>query len=391
MSWKLAVEKGPQKGQAFKLARDGVVSIGRHAGNGIQIEDPLVSRQHCKVQVSGRRLFIEDRDSKLGTWVNYERVTRDELREGDLIQIGHTELWVLPGKSDPLLGKTVEGTLFHYLIGHGGEGVVYLAEQVRLGRTVAAKVLLTEAGQAKNTRENFLREARTMATLNHPNIVKIYDVIDRPEVVYYVMEHMSGGSLDDRILDSKALPLDDVLQILVQACAGLSHLHAQGFVHRDIKPGNFLLDDEGTLKIADFGITTASGGGQRIKGSPYYMAPEQIRGRELDARSDLYALGCTAFRLLTGDYLFTGTSHKDILAAHVQKPPPSFHKTVDKMPRSLGSVFDTLLCKDPDERPANASVLAEVIRKHAEKSTKKKGTARSRSKKPLHKRRLRRR
>src|SRR5262245_35711326 len=196
------------------------------------------------------------------------------------------------------------------LIGRGGMGVVYKARQPKLDRIVALKVLPAEAGRDAMFAERFAREARALAKLNHPGIVAIYEFGDAGPFYYFIMEFVDGVSLR-QMIQARQLKPGDALNLVVQICEALQFAHNQGVVHRDIKPGNILVDRAGRLKIADFGIAklldpkaedTTLTGSHHMMGTPHYMAPEQMaHPQEVDHRADLYSLGVVFYEMLTGE------------------------------------------------------------------------------------------
>lgn len=220
----------------------------------------------------------------------------------------------------PLTPEELSAKLPHLeileLIGRGGMGAVYKARQRELGRIVAVKILPPEIGEEPSFAERFTREARALATLNHPNIVSVHDVGEREGVYFFVMEYVDGLNLRETIQAGKLTP-EEALAIIPQICDALQYAHLQGIVHRDIKPENILIDRSGRLKIADFGLaklvesdiegavidrSQALTGSHQIMGTPHYMAPEQLQGsRGIDHRVDIYALGVVFYEMLTGE------------------------------------------------------------------------------------------
>jgi serine/threonine protein kinase len=196
------------------------------------------------------------------------------------------------------------------LIGRGGMGIVYKARQPKLDRIVALKILPAESGRDATFAERFAREARALAKLNHPGIVAIYDFGDVGPFFYFIMEFVDGADLRQMIQANPVKP-GDALDLVVQICEALQFAHSQGVVHRDIKPGNILVDRAGRVKIADFGIAklmdpgaadTALTGSHHVMGTPHYMAPEQMaRPLEVDHRADIYSLGVVFYEMLTGE------------------------------------------------------------------------------------------
>lgn len=251
-------------------------------------------------------------------------------------------------------------------LSRGGMGEVWRAYDLTLGRPVALKLL--RAGLADPVdRERFLREARAAAQLNHPNIVAIFDVGEWEGCSYLVMELLEGRSLADVLAERGPLPVEDVRRYGAQAAAGLAAAHARGVVHRDIKPSNLMLASDGTLKLVDFGIArvldeassrlTATG---TIVGTASYVAPEQARGLQADARTDLYALGCVLYQLLVGRTPFVGAP-TEVLYAHLYTEPEPLTDLRPDVPPDLVALVHGLLAKDPNDRPAEAGVVREAL------------------------------
>ena len=234
---------------------------------------------------------------------------------------------------DPLLGRTVLGKYrIERIIGSGGMGTVYEAEDLRLGRPVAIKVLRPAAGDFGDMGRRFRREARTIAQVTHPNLVTLleFDLLDDGTPAM-VMERVEGGSLRE-LMQRRPVTVDEVVEILRQSLSALGACHEAGIIHRDLKPGNLLVEDRGgelRVKIIDFGLTkiTSAGGSVltaqgEIFGSPRFMAPEQWMGQEVDGRTDLYALGLIGYYLLLGRHFIQPGNPVDVCRAHVQQPRP---------------------------------------------------------------------
>src|SRR5437899_2545090 len=195
------------------------------------------------------------------------------------------------------------------LVGQGGMGAVYKARQQGLDRFVAVKILPPQAARDPAFAERFAREARSLARLNHPNIVSVYDFGQTGDLYFFVMEYVDGVNLRHILLDRKLRP-EEALKLVPQLCDALQYAHDEGVVHRDIKPENILLDKKGRVKIADFGLAKLLGrdaanftltGSQQVMGTLYYMAPEQVeRPLEVDHRADIYSLGVVFYEMLTG-------------------------------------------------------------------------------------------
>jgi len=244
-------------------------------------------------------------------------------------------------------------------------GVVYKAEDTRLGRNVALKFLPEDISQDPQAIERFRREARAASSLNHPSICTIYDIGEFEGRPFIAMELLEGQTLKQRI-SKKSLPTSELLDIAVQITEGLEAAHAKGIVHRDIKPGNLFLTDDGLVKILDFGIAKLSGevGPTRLGsalGTPSYMAPEQTRGEEVDARADVWSLGVVLYEMLAGRRPFVGGSGTAVVYAVLHEEPESLASLRPEVPRELLRIVSRMLAKDPRQRYSDAvEVLADL-------------------------------
>ncbi|MFI5235909.1 MAG: protein kinase [Gemmatimonadales bacterium] len=249
-------------------------------------------------------------------------------------------------------------------LGRGGMGVVYLAREVHLDRLVAIKLLPPERAALPGLKERFLREARLAAKLSHPNITPIHAVAESDGFVYFVMAYVDGVTLTERVQARGPLSSSDGTRVLREAAWALAYAHGQGLVHRDVKPDNILLEGiTGRVLVVDFGIAAAAGDAVEvgISGTPDFMSPEQALGGVIDARSDLYGLGVTAFYAFSGQLPFTGSSATELLAKQVTETPPSLGSLGFPVPRKVVQLVDRCLAKDPEERPASAQVVAEQL------------------------------
>ena len=249
-------------------------------------------------------------------------------------------------------------------LGRGGMGIVYLAREVHLDRLIAIKLLPPERLSQPTLRERFLREARLAAKLSHPNIIPIHAVEETGGFVYYVMAYVEGETLAERVRARGPLTTTEGTRVLREVAWALAYAHAQGVVHRDVKPDNILIEAAtGRALVADFGIAAAAGDstGEGVAGTPEFMSPELALGRDVDARSDLYALGATAFYAFSGRLLFVGKTATEILAKQVTEAPASLGSMGLTVPRKLAALVDRCLAKDREQRPASAQALADQL------------------------------
>jgi serine/threonine-protein kinase len=249
-------------------------------------------------------------------------------------------------------------------IGRGGMGVVYLAREVHLDRMVAIKLFPPDLAARPALREGFVREARLAAKLMHPHIVPIHAVDERDGFVFFVMPLVEGVTLAERVRTRGPLSASEGARVIREVAWALDHAHGHGVVHRDVKPDNILLEAAtGRALVADFGIAGATGEATAhgVAGTPEFMSPEQALGREIDARSDLYSLGVTAYYALSGRLPFEGKSATEMLARHVGEAPAPLASLGLAIPRKLALLVDRCLAKDPADRPASAQALAEQL------------------------------
>ena len=264
------------------------------------------------------------------------------------------------------VGRTLGKYRIDALLGSGGFAWVYRALDPDLDVPVALKVLKPQYAGDPAFEERFRREASTAAKLRHPNIVTIYAVGKEDDAVFFAMDHLPQG-LANRLQVMPALPGPMLVRLGLDVAAALGFAHRQGVVHRDIKPDNILFDDHGNAIVADFGIARALTGNsadaatQMVVGTPHYFAPEQARGRSLDGRADLYALGITLYRAATGVLPFPGDDWYDVARAQVEQEPPDVRSHGTPVSPELAAVIHRALEKEPDDRFQTAEEMAEAL------------------------------
>ncbi len=256
-------------------------------------------------------------------------------------------------------------------IGRGGMAVVYAAEDVRLQRHVALKVLPPDLAFRSDVRERFVREAQTAARLNHPHIVSIYAVHEDAGMVCFAMALVNGESVATRLQREPRPPFEFIAAVLEQTADALAYAHASGVVHRDIKPDNILLDREsGRAMVTDFGIARAAESGSRLTqtgiavGTPAFMSPEQATGeKEVDGRSDLYSLGVVGYLMLAGRLPFEASTTPAMLVKHVSEMPTPILSVRTDAPRALVGILERCLAKRPDDRWESALAMRDALRR----------------------------
>ena len=268
------------------------------------------------------------------------------------------------------IGTEVAGFRIESVLGRGGMSVVYVAEQIRLARKVALKVLTNELAWDEQFRERFVRESHIAATIDHPNIIPIYDAGEADGLLYIAMRFVQGPDLKE-ILKRGTLGVGRTIFLIEQLASALDAAHAHALVHRDVKPGNILVEESTDhVYLTDFGVakqTTARGltSTGHFLGTVEYAAPEQIEGGPVGARTDVYALGCVLYECLTGSPPFShGTEHA-VLHAHLVDPPPSVSRVRPDLPQAFDGVVATAMAKAPEDRFGSCGELANAARNAA--------------------------
>src|SRR6202171_3599988 len=290
-------------------------------------------------------------------------------------------IWQVPVAISP--GRRLGPYEILSAIGAGGMGEVYKARDTRLDRIVAIKVLPTHLADRAELRERFEREAKTIASLNHPHICTLYDTGHQDDVDFLVMEYIEGETLAQR-LQRGALPIQQVLQYAIEIADALDKAHRKGITHRDLKPGNIMLTKSGT-KLLDFGLAklaqeaapaisdsqlptmkSAITGQGTILGTLQYMAPEQVEAKEVDARTDIFAFGAVVYEMATGKKAFEGKTSASVMAKIMEADPPSMTSLQPMTPPALDRVVKKCLAKEPEKRWQAASDVSDELKWIAE-------------------------
>jgi serine/threonine protein kinase len=271
----------------------------------------------------------------------------------------------------PMLGRyQVEKEL-----GKGAMGVVYLGKDPKIGRVVAIKTMALaqefEPDELVEVKERFFREAETAGRLNHPNIVTMYDAGEEHDLAYIAMEFLKGKDLAPYTKPDQLLPLPKVMDIVAKTADALDYAHGNNVVHRDIKPANIMYEEEtGVVKVTDFGIARITDSSKTktgmVLGTPSYMSPEQLAGKKVDGRSDLFSLGVMLYQMSTGQLPFTGDSMATLMFKIANETHAGVKTIKPELPQCLSDIIDRMLEKDIDKRYARGSEIAADIRRCAE-------------------------
>ena len=279
-----------------------------------------------------------------------------------------------PAVGDFPPGARIASYQVEQLIGRGGMATVYRATDVRLGRPVALKVLAAQLARDEAFRQRFIRESRSAASVDHPNVIPVFEAGEADGVLFIAMRYVTGFDVRALIERQGKLPPARVVNIVTQVASALDAAHAHGLIHRDVKPANMLLATVGTatspdhVYLSDFGLSKLSVSTQSLTGTGQflgtidYMSPEQVEGRPVDGRTDLYALGCAAFEMLTGEPPFRREQNLAVMWAQVAAPPPSARSLRPELPAEVDQVIAKALAKSPTDRQSTCMEFAAELR-----------------------------
>jgi tRNA A-37 threonylcarbamoyl transferase component Bud32 len=358
--------------QLCSIAKGIVKGVARHYGETVNItEDACMLRgdPFCAMQVSrvAAEEAIAQAPAQLETGLFLDSTPLSGAGWPTASTGGERLGFLTPPLRGDELGRLADFRVLQ-LIGQGGMGIVFRAEDTRLNRVVALKVMQPRFASDTTTRQRFLREARAMAAIKSDHVVTIYEVGVANELPFLAMEFLEGEALDSLQKKVGRLPLSQVVQIGKETGHGLAAAHARGLVHRDIKPSNLWLEaPTGRVKILDFGLARVSSEACQLSqvglivGTPAFMAPEQARGEAVDCRADLFSLGCVLYWLCTGQRPFKGTDVLSTLTALATEQPEPPQGIVKDLAPPLSRLIMELLQKDPAHRPASSQTVADTL------------------------------
>jgi serine/threonine protein kinase len=368
---RLVVEKGIDKGTYLDVTSRNTYLVGRDASSHLRLRDMMASRHHFRLEGREGAIWLVDLMSMNGTYVNGERIQNARLSLGDHIQVGETLFDLIADEDvvaqDERIGTILAGYLIQERVGHGGMGTVYRAEQISLKRTVALKVISEEHTKEPAFVDLFLREARAAAQLNHPNIVQVYDAKGVEGAYFYSMEFVPHGSVQDVLSAEKKLPPERAVRMTLHAARGLEYAERKDIVHRDIKPDNLMIGELEVVKIADLGLAQSAKEASRmddsrtVLGTPHYIAPELVLGKPPDHRVDIYSLGASLYRMLSGTTPYTGSNVTEIVQNKIRQDPPELNELDPAIPKSLSDIVCRMMARDPAARYQKVSEVVAAL------------------------------
>ncbi len=342
----------------------------------------FIEQGSCDIIVEksdGRRFTVARRQA--GEMVGEMALLTDEPRQAHVVAASELKLWKLARDRFVSLvqenrdlqeflttmissrlesaSHTADRTIGRYRIehklGHGAWAIVYQGRHTVLGKRVAIKMLKHQMAMDKEFHERFVREATIIAEMQHPNIITVFDVEERFNTIFIIMEYLEGTPLDVVLRENGPLPVAQVVDIFRQVCGGLAYAHERGIVHQDIKPDNLFLMPGGRVKILDFGLACPAGSeNMEMEGTIQYMSPEQIESYPVDARTDIYCLGITAFELLTGRQPYPGDDIGELMQMHLTREIPDPAEFRDDVPEQLAACIRRCCRRDHRERYQSA-------------------------------------
>jgi serine/threonine protein kinase len=401
MALQLVIIAGPDKGRTFPLTAAAPLVVGRSKDTQTRLTDPHVSRVHCEVQLDGDRVVVLDRGSAGGTLVNGKRVTQQQLKPGDVIRVGDTQLrfendevaeqstlvqpkpGAKPAESGgPRLEELTGKKLSHYEVGEvlakGTSGLVFGARDTKEDRVVALKVLWPEFSKNEEEVQRFIRGMKTMLPVRHPNLVQLFGAGKTDGYCWIAMEYVQGESLTQviqRIGTANMLDWRHALRVAVHIARALEYAHGLNIIHRNITPQNILIQTvDKTAKLGDLMLAKALEGTLaeqitrpgEIVGDLRYMSPERTRGTsDVDGRSDIYSLGATVYALLTGRPPFEGGDLREMITkirGTEPVPPTKFQLAI---PALFEGTVLKMLAKSPADRFQTATDLLKDLERAA--------------------------
>ncbi|MHC4342297.1 MAG: protein kinase domain-containing protein [Planctomycetota bacterium] len=378
----LTVTRGPDQGKRFRLTDGRIYKLGSGSDASFPLTDPKILDPHCSIQVGGGQVILVNHTASAGTFIGDKKLAKARLQPNMSFRIGDTVLTLSPepaqkgqpaakpqparqaaAEPDPMVGKILGGYKVNEVVGRGGMGTVYKSTQLSLHREVALKVLRPRLARDKAFVDLFINEARSAAQLVHPNVVQVYDAGREGDSPYFSMEFMGEGSVEELLESDGKIPWEQAILMVLESAHGLAFAEGKGIVHRDIKPDNLMLNEDGQVKIADLGLAKRgqSAKEEGITGTPHFIPPEQALGKDVDTRADIYSLGATFFRMITGKTLYTGKTAKEIVLKHIKEAPPAASSHEPDIPDELDLVIAKMLAKDPDQRYQTAPDLISAL------------------------------
>lgn len=370
---KLRIVDGPLAGTEFVLKNKPAVA-GRHIDCAIPIPDPKASRNHAEfIPDHEGRYSILDLGSSNGTFVDgimLSPSTPRLLAGGDEIRIGQNTFRYFAGDAR-IPDLDIPGYTLEDILAEGGMGSIFQAKNKETGSPAAIKILHSGYARHEEFVERFIQEARAAGRLSHPNIIKVYNVGKTTNGRYYfTMELVKGSTLTQKIA---TMPIQEAALAFRDVADALDYAHKRGIIHRDIKPDNILMSQDGTPKLTDLGIalldeTDSAQSGPRVLGTPHYMSPEQASGKNITPATDIYSLGATFFHVFARQPLFDAADPQQIMIKHVRETPRKLADVNPQVPADLAAIIDKTLNKDPEKRFPSAQKLHDAVEQSIRKN-----------------------